>query len=137
MEISKFKKQSNLNPEIIDAVIYQLGGITDFKVSAPDVASHGASGGFPGFVYYTDTAQFAKRNQAGIMKMAEEMAESLGESGALELIQKFNCLGDEYTQSSIAAAIHGDTEDTPYVLNALAWFALEEVSRSYDDLCSQ
>ena len=136
MKLSTFKAQTHINPALVDAVVNQLGGKESFKESAPDITSHGIDGGFHGFIYYTDTIKFAKDNIKPIISLCEELAGELGGSGALELIAGFNCLNGDYSQTEIAEAIYGESEDTQ-VLNALAWFAAEEVARSYTDMSDQ
>lgn len=133
MKIATFKTETNLNTDLVDAVINQIGGKSSFKEYAEDIVNHGISGGFSGFTYYTDTLKFAQDNKREIMALAEEMADSIGESGALELIAGFNCLNGDYSQTEIAEAIYNDSDDSGQVLNALAWFAGEEVARSYMD----
>lgn len=137
MKLSTFRDQSHLPVDLIDAVVEQMGGKESFKESAPDVSNHGIDGGFHGFTYHSDTVEFAKKHIKPIMSVAEQMADDLGESGALELIAGFGCLNGSYSQSEIAAAIHTETDDAVQVLNALAWFAAEEVCRSYTDLREQ
>tara|TARA_R110002094_G_scaffold157781_1_gene144023 strand:- start:10472 stop:10891 length:420 start_codon:yes stop_codon:yes gene_type:complete len=133
MKISKFKAETNLDTDLVGAVINQIGGKSSFKEYAEDIVNHGISGGFSGFTYYTDTVKFAQDNKRKIMELAEEMADQLGSTGALELIASFNCLNGDYSQTDIAEAIYSDSDDSEQVLNALAWFAGEEVARSYMD----
>lgn len=130
-------EQTNIPATLVRSTIRQAGGWDSFRESAADIANHGAAGGFHGFIYYTDTVPFAKRNLCDILVYAEDMAADIGESGALELIAGFNCLRD-LAALDVSQAIykHGDDNKTP-VLNALAWFALEEVARAYSDLCDQ
>ena len=101
--------------------------------SLPDVVNHGASGGYGGFIYYSDTLAFFDANRADIMELAKELAADLGEGCALSLVASFQCLKDDkLTPTDICEAIHGETDNTQAVKNALAWFALEEVAR---ELC--
>lgn len=130
--LKSFIKHSHINPKLIRAVVRQCGGWDSFKEMAVDVANHGADAGWSGFTYYTDTVAFTKRNKADILEMAKEMAESIGEGNMFDLIAGFNCL--KILPEEAAEAIYNsksDAKDTVY--NALAWFALEEVSRSYVD----
>jgi len=114
------------------AVIRQIGGWPEFCERANDVASHGAAGGFAGFTYYSDTCAFAKRNKGEILEYAKEMASDLGES-LYRMIASFACL--KISEGEAAEAIHNPrSENSTQVLNALAWFALEEVSRRWVDL---
>ncbi len=97
--------------------------------SLPDVVNHGASAGWGSFIYYHDTLAFFDANRADIMGLAKE----LGDGCALALVASFQCLkGDKLTATDVCEAIHGETDNTVSVKNALAWFALEEVAR---ELC--
>jgi len=130
--IQSFIAKSNLPESLIRGVVKQVGGWTSFKEMASDVANHGASGGFSGFCYYSDTVPFAKRHKAVILDYAKQMADDLGESGAMSLIGGFNCL--KISADEVAEALYNPRSDEQTnVFNALAWFALEEVSRAYDD----
>lgn len=109
--------------------------------SIEDVNRHGIGGGFGGFIYYYDTLPFFKKYKKQILELAEDMAPSICEGGALELIQNFNCLSSgqypnkkpNYTQTEIAQAIYsGKGENATQVQNAMAWFAAEEVCRMFE-----
>lgn len=126
------------NAVLTSAVISQLGYMDedlddrheDLMATLSDIANHGIAGGFGGFIYHTDTTTFAEANKAAILATAREMADCLGVDGAYSLIASFNCLGEDYTPDSVADAIHNpDHEDRIQVMNALAWFAAEEVAR--------
>lgn len=134
--LKSFVAESHISEKLIRAVVRQIGGWESFTNYAEDVANHGAAGGFIGFIYYSDTVTFARRLRPEIMECAEELAKDIGDEGALSMIAGFNCLReDKMTQSEIADGIYnGRSEHSTTVLNALAWFALEEVCRSYVDL---
>ena len=117
--------KSTRNPSLTKAVPAQLGG----RESTVDVANHGASGGYSGFTYYTDTVAFFDANRNAIMALVREMASDFGQDG-LEMVAGFTCLKDDkLTPMDVSDALHTETENTQTVKNALAWFALEEVSR--------
>lgn len=127
-----FTMQSHLPAELIRAVVRQAGGWKSFQEMAPDVTNHGADGGFSGFIYYTDTVKFAQRNKGTILDACRQMADDIGEP-VYRMIGGFNCL--KITEGEAAEAIHNPrSEDRTNVLNALSWFALEWVCRSYVDL---
>ena len=129
--IKEFAKQSNIQESLIRAVIRQMGGFESFKQSAEDVVNIGADCGFSGFIYYTDTVRFFNNNRADIVNMAKEMADQIDE-GVLEMVQSFNCLGKDYSLDEIGQTLYGSKRDVnTQIANALAWFALEEVCRSY------
>ena len=94
MNIAQFAAKSNLSIGLIRAVVRQAGGWEAFQEMARDVTNHGAAGGFSGFTYYSDTEPFAQRNKDAIIEMAKQMADDMGEPGALSLIAGFNWLRD-------------------------------------------
>lgn len=129
--LKQFVSDSHISEQLIRAVVRQSGGWESFCEHAADVMNHGADGGFHGFIYYTETVAFAKRQKAVILEMAKQMAADLGED-VYTMIGGFNCLKIEPTEA--AEAIHNPrSQDRTQVFNALAWYALEEVSRSYAD----
>jgi F0F1-type ATP synthase gamma subunit len=131
--IKQFCEQSTINPTLIRAVIRQLGGFNSFKESAPDIAKHGISGGFSGFIYYTETVAFTKRTKNLILELLQEYADSVGES-LLDSLASFNCLRGE-TMESIADGLYNPrSENKTQIHNVLAWYAAEEVARSFVDL---
>lgn len=134
--LKKLIASSRIPAPLIRAVVRQLGGWESFTTSAPDITNHGIDGGFHGFMYYTDTVAFAKRNRAHIQTMAKEQASDFG-SSVIEMIQNFGCFrNDKPTESEICTALYGGrSEDgTRSVLNALAWYAGEEVARAFQDM---
>lgn len=131
----QFIEQTNIPAKLVRAVVRQIGGWEEFKECANDVTNHGANGGFSGFVYYNETVPFFKRNKKEIIELVRSMAEELGEN-SMSLVAGFNCLKTD--AETVADAIYNPrTEDPENVRNALAWFALEEVARSYVDLSDE
>jgi len=129
-----FIAASNIDATLIRAVVRQVGGWDSFKELAADVANHGADSGFSGFTYYTDTVKFTSKHKASILEYAGELASEIGDGNALSLISSFNCL-KAYDAMEIAHGLyHPHSSTKTDVFNALAWFALEEVARSYSDL---
>ena len=55
---------------LVRAVIRQSGGLASFLEKAPDISRHGISGGFGGWIYYSETEPFAKRHRADILNGA-------------------------------------------------------------------
>lgn len=130
--IAAFIARSNISAKLIRSTIRQIGGFDEFKLRANDVCNHGANGGFSGFIYYTETVAFTKRNKKDIMQYAADMANDIGESNAIGLIASFQCLKMEPVD--VAEALYNPRSDErTNVFNALAWFALEEVSRAWID----
>ena len=125
---------------LTNAVIEQLGyeelEDEELRSTLEDITNHGADGGFGGFIYYSETNQFAREHMHLILDQIKELADNLGET-PLEMISSFRCLqGDKIDPLEIASIIYERTSPESQadgtetvVLNALAWFALEEVAR--------
>jgi len=110
-----------------------------------DVRNNGANGGFSGFIYYSDTCKFARDNMDEIVEAIKEDANGMCED-PLIFIQNFNGLSSCFSKYSretistmeIASIIYdkpdlatlNDGIDTQ-VLNALAWYALEQTALEY------
>tara|TARA_R100001463_G_scaffold27006_3_gene62901 strand:- start:112 stop:531 length:420 start_codon:yes stop_codon:yes gene_type:complete len=103
-----------------------------------DVRNNGGFGGFGGFIYYKDTCKFARDNMNEILESIKDDASGMGED-PLIMIQNFNCFQNTISTFEIASIIYdkpdlatlNDGTDTQ-VLNALAWYALEETARQYE-----
>lgn len=131
--LAAFVAHSHIDATLIRSTVKQFGGWDSFKESAQDIANNGAAAGWAGFTYYTDTVPFAKRNKKAILAYAENMAQELGESGAVQCIAGFQCL-KHYRQDEIAEGLYNPrSEAKTDIFNALAWFALEEVALAYAD----
>jgi hypothetical protein len=129
---------SNIPATLIRAVVRQMGGWQSFIENAPDICRGGIDGGFSGFIYNAETEPFARRNRVAIASMASQQAEDFG-TGVMEMIRGFGCFRhdtEKPTDEEIGLALYAgkDKEDGHPVLNALAWYAGEEVSRAYCDL---
>ena len=133
MNLKSFIEKSNLPEDLIRQVVRQIGGWDSFKEHAHDVAMYGAAGGFGGFIYYTDTCRFYAVNRDAILEAVRDMCDGLGEE-PIQFVRSFNCLKDA-TESEVGLTLYGSKKqhDTQ-VANALAWFALEEVARAFEDL---
>ena len=129
---TKVKVSKTRYPRLTRAVLRRID-----RESLEDVVRHGASGGFAGFTYYTDTVAFYKAHKGEILALAEQMASDMGED-MIAMISGFNCLSSghngsrkpDYTPSEIGEALFSGRGDAAVrVRNAMAWFALEEVAR--------
>lgn len=129
-------ESTNIPATLVRAVVKQMGGWHSFVESAPDITGHGIDGGFNGFIYNKDTEPFARRNRAAIADMAEAQASDFG-SSVTEMIQSFGCFrnGTKPTDSEVGSALYAgkDKDGGLSILNALAWYAGEEVARAYCD----
>ena len=130
--IKSFCEFSNINPKLIRAVIRQSGGWKSFQESAPDISKHGISGGFSGWIYYTETCQFYAKNQSSIIKLVECQSDEYGYHSAQDMISRFRSL--DATISEIGYTLYGNkSQHDTQVANALAWFAAEEIARAFVD----
>ena len=121
-------------------VIKQLGfeklEDEELRSTLEDITNNGADGGFGGFIYYSETNKFARENMHLILDQVKELADNLVET-PLEMISSFRSLKDDKLDPlEIASIIYERTSPESQadgtetvVLNALAWFALEEVAR--------
>ena len=121
-----------MNPKLINAVAKQIGGMSSLKESARDVCNHGAAGGVTGFIYYTETEAFTKKNHALIMELLSEFADDMG-INALELLSGFNCFKDMTDSEIFDGLINPNSDDRAAIYNGLAWFALEEAARYFEN----
>ncbi len=135
--LAEFCEASHLSEKLIRATVRQFGGWESFVAAAPDVASHGIAGGFRGFIFCTETTRFARRNRAAIADMAREQADDFG-SSVVEMIQNFGCFRHQQpTDEEIGKCLWGGVpadQDEAGIYNALAWYAGEEVCRSFYDI---
>lgn len=131
--IKEFISKSSLPSKLIRSVIRQIGGWESFKESAQDITNYGLAGSYSGFIYYTETVAFTKRNKEEIDLLLKDLASDLGESFS-ELLCSFNCLKGYYDSEILDGYYNPRSENRAEVYNALSWFALEEVARSYVDL---
>jgi hypothetical protein len=124
------EKSGQIPESLIRAVVRQSGGWDSFQESAHDMASS-IDAGFGGWIYYSDTIKFASANRDAIAKLAESDSEECG-IGVLEMVQSFNCIGKDYSQSDIVKCLYGRGTDA-IILDGLAKYAAESVARMMVD----
>ena len=140
LKLEDFKEASNISAALIDAVVEQLGGwdeeyaLSDFR----NIAGHGIDGGYSGFIYYAETVKFWVDNKSEILAHLNEYYDQLGYESVIGMVQSFNCLGKDYSHDEIGKVLYSEVdpfemEDGVRIANALAWYAGEEVARSYVD----
>jgi hypothetical protein len=135
MTTKKADKQEQIDfsifqfPILAQRVVDQMGGEESFLEKWEDIINHGINGGFSGFIYYSETTDFAKRNIRLIREMARQQADDFG-MGMLEIIQGFNCLGKDFSLDEIGETLFGGGDDEQ-ILNALAWYAAEETCHQF------
>lgn len=136
LTLSQFIAESGLNASLVRSTVRQCGGWEMFQYTARNLqySSCGALGGFGGFIYYSETVPFAKRNKKTLLELCKEQAEEFHGNGYSvgQFIASFNCVDCDAEQVAIALYT-GKGDNVTEVYNALAWYALEEVARRYCD----
>ena len=116
---------------LINAVINNIG-----MESVNDVINYGIDGGFNGFIYYSETHEFAMKHRKQIVKMLTEMAWQLGEE-VVEMVADFGVFRhnkmDSEDRMDLYKYIGGGKCEQGTITNLMAWFAAEEVCRMFDE----
>ena len=130
--LKNFIKNSNIDAKLIRAVVRQSGGWLSFQEMAQGIHNHGISGGFSGWIYYTETCQFYAKNQSSIVKLVEYQSEEHDYKSAQDMVKGFSFI--DATLSEISYTLYGNkSQHDTQVANALAWCAAEEVAQSFVD----
>lgn len=134
----KFLKDSPAElSAVAKTVIKQLGGYFPESLEALQNVSAspcGAAGGFGGFIYYSETVEYWRKNRKKITLLMEYQAEAIGYENTLEMVQNFNSLQGNYTTDEIARALYGRFDDNlTQIYNTFAWYALEEVAYLWNE----
>lgn len=128
------KKVVSENPDyrrLINAVVSRIG-----KDSINDVNNHGIDGGYSGFIYYSETHDFAMKHRKQIIALLTEQAESLGEE-IISMVANFGYFRrnkmDNEDRMDLYKYIGGGRCEQGTITNLMAWFAAEEVCRMFDE----
>lgn len=137
LTLKNFIEFTNTDGKLIKAVKRQYGyGWDDFQDYLKNVSNSpcGAAGGFSGFIYYSETSGFWRRNRKIITKQLSELAFSLGEN-VLQMVMSFGGIKDgDFSEDEVGRALYGNYNPDLYqIYNVFAWFALEEVASWYSD----
>lgn len=132
-----------MNDQLIRAVIEQCGCEADdaeLIQILKDVMKNDVDGGHRGFLTYYDTCKFARDNMPLIIEQLKEDASNHGVD-VFEMVSNFNCYVGLYPAFEIASVIFDQADEATIndgadtqILNALAWYALEEVARYITDI---
>jgi hypothetical protein len=95
-------------------------------------AEHGANVGFPGFIYYSDTIAFFRKNRKDIVNNIEQTAAEMGED-LIKMVQSFGVFRNSTppTSDEVGKALWDSAyqyDELTNLYNVFAWYALEEVS---------
>jgi hypothetical protein len=109
-------------PTFAEALQDLLAGEDDYDTQAQlrDLASHGASTGWPGLTYYSDTGALYERYEDEIWAALDDDADSMGEPSALALVATFGGARDVSTDAQFR--------------NLLVWYMAEREARRLADL---
>ena len=134
------EKSGHINAKLIKRVVAQFGGWEQFKESAPDVTNHGIDGGFGGWIYYSETHEFAMKNRALIVELLEDTAAQMGEE-LVDMVSSFgvfrNYKMDADDRKDLYKYLGGGRPQQGTITNVMAWFAAEEVCQTYSNLLEE
>ena len=114
---------------LIKKVIKQLGDVDALN------GLRDARAGYAGFTYYSDTHDFAMKNRKDIVSLLNETAEQLGEE-VVSMVKNFGVFHgkmDNEDLQDLYKYLGGGRPEQGAVTNVMAWFALEEVARVFND----
>lgn len=137
LTLKNFIEFTNTDGKLIKAVKRQCGyGWNDFQDYLKNVSNSpcGAAGGFSGFIYYSETSNFWRRNREIITERLKDLAFELGEN-VLQMVMSFGGIKDgDFSEDEVGRALYGRyNSDLDFIYNVFAWFALEEVANRYSD----
>jgi hypothetical protein len=115
--------------QLIKRVVKQIGGAENLE------GLRSADDGYPGFTYYSDTHKFAMANRALILDLLNETADQLGEE-VVSMVKNFGVFKGEMDHEDLQDLykyLGGGRPEQGTVTNVMAWFALEEVARIFND----
>lgn len=136
LTLKNFIEFTNTDGKLIKAVKRQSGyDWNDFQDYLKNVSSSpcGAAGGFIGFIYYSETSEFWRRNRKIITERLNDLAFELGENTLL-MVMSFGGVKGNFSEDEIGRALYGRyNSDLDQIYNVFAWFALEEVANWYSN----
>lgn len=137
LRLKDFIEFTNTDGKLIKAVKRQTGrDWAEFQDELKNVSASpcGAAGGFSGFIYYSETVAFWRRNRKVITEQLNELALSLGEN-VMSMVMSFGGIKDgDFSEDEIGRALYGRYDDElQQIYNVFAWYALEEVAHWYAD----
>ena len=124
---------------VIKALGFSLSGswetIIELSTQFENCAEHGADIGIPGFIYYSETLPFFRKNRKDIVNHMEQTAAEIG-TDIISMVQGFGIFrnSDKPTPSEVGRALWDSGQqwdDLTTLYNVFVWYALEEVSRTW------
>ena len=118
---------------LINAVLDRIG-YKEYKGIVQDVNNSGAYAGYSGFTYYSETHAFTIRYRKYIIMLLEDTAD--GQS-IEEMVAGFGvfsrCKMDLQERRDLYKLLGGGKPSQGTITNVMAWFALEEVCRMFNE----
>ena len=94
--------------------------------SIEDIYYNGADGGYYGFIYNEDLANFYKKHRRSIIKMLDELTSDYG-SDNITTVYDFNGIVG-YTKNEIGEALYGKiNHEYDPIYSILVWYTVETV----------
>jgi len=123
---------------VISALGYSLNGswdsLKELSSQFANCAEHGANIGISGFIYYSETIAFFKANRQDIVNHMETTAAECG-MDIISMVQNFGVFrnSDKPTVEEVGKALWDSRyrEELTTLYNVFAWYALEEISRTW------
>ena len=118
---------------LINAVLDRIG-YKEYKGIVQDVNNSGAYAGYSGFTYYSETHAFTIRYRKYIIMLLEDTAD--GQS-IEEMVAGFGVFSrdkmDLQDRRDLYKLLGGGKPSQGTITNVMAWFALEEVCRMFNE----
>jgi hypothetical protein len=124
---------------VISALGFSLNGSYDevkvLSAQFKKCVEEGADSGFTGFYYYNETLSFFKKNRHDIINHMEQTAAELG-TDIISMVQNFGVFrnSDMPSAGQVGKALWDSRKcwkELTELYNVFAWYALEEVSRTW------
>ena len=124
---------------IIKALGFPLEGsgqnFIELSTQFENCAEYGADCGISGFIYYSETIAFFKKHRVDIASHIERTASELG-IDIFSMVQNFGVFqnSEKPTAGEVGKALWDASQFWPEftnLYNVFAWYALEEVSRTW------
>jgi len=124
---------------VISSLGFSLNGswdsLKELSAQFQNCAEHGADIGISGFIYYSETVAFFKANRNDIVNHMEQTAAEFG-TDIFSMVQEFGVFrnSEKPSPSEIGKALWDKSKTDPdltSLYNVFAWYALEEVSRTW------
>lgn len=131
---------SSITPPLMIAIIEQSGGWELFTENSGYVSKYGISGGYDGWIYYSQTMKFFEANRRAIINYLKELGDALNDSYLVYIAE--NILKDyEITVDEVAEVIFdhhsAQIDNHELVTNKIAWLVASDAFNTYQDFLPQ